>query len=102
MRARIFRQAKNAMQSGRANTHDWILEYGQSEPRRVDPIMGWPGSSDTQSQLRMVFPSQEDAVGYATRNGIPYDLELPTPPRVRKPAVYSDNFRPDRTLNWTH
>jgi len=101
MRARIFRQAKNAMQSGRANTHDWILEYGQSEQRQVDPIMGWPGSADTQSQLRLVFPTEDAAVGYATRNAIPFDLELPTA-RVRKPSVYSDNFRPDRTQNWTH
>ncbi|GBQ61504.1 oxidoreductase [Ameyamaea chiangmaiensis NBRC 103196] len=101
MRARIFKQAKNAMQSGRANTHDWILEYGQSMPRQIDPVMGWTGSADTQSQLRMVFTSEEQAVAYATRNAIPYDLELPVA-RVRKPSIYSDNFRPDRPLNWTH
>ena len=101
MRARIFREPKTAMQSGQANTHDWILEYGQSERRLADPLMGWSGSGDTQSQLRLKFPSREDAVAYAEREAIAYDIELPTA-RVRKPKSYADNFRYDRLQNWTH
>ena len=54
MRARIYQQPKTAMQSGQANTHDWILEYGQSEQRIQDPLMGWFGSGDTRSQLTPV------------------------------------------------
>ena len=101
MRARIFREPKSSMQSGQANTHDWIVEYGQSEPRIADPLMGWTSSGDTRSQLRLKFPNQEEAVAYAEREGIPYDLELPTV-RVRKPKAYADNFRFDRLQNWTH
>ncbi len=101
MRARIFKEPRATPQSGHANSHDWIVEYGQTTPRRTDPLMGWVGSGDTQSQLRLKFPTREDAVGYAEREGIPYDLELPTP-RIRKPKAYADNFRSDRVQNWTH
>jgi len=101
MRARIFQQPKSSMQSGQANTHDWVLEYGQSEQRQQDPLMGWFGSGDTQSQLRLNFPDKEEAVAYAERHSIPYDLELP-PVRIRRPKAYADNFRFDRRQNWTH
>ena len=101
MRARIFQQPKDSSQSGQANTHDWILNYGQTEQRQPDPLMGWFGSGDTQSQLVLRFPSREDAVAYAEREGIPYDVELSTP-RIRRPKAYADNFRFDRRQNWTH
>ncbi len=101
MRARIFKQPKTTTQSGQANTHDWILEYGQSSPRQSDPLMGWSGSGDTSSQVRLKFPTEAAAVAYAEREGIAFDLELATP-RVRRPKAYADNFRFDRTQNWTH
>ena len=101
MRARIFQQPKTSMQSGQANTHDWILEYGQSEQRQQDPLMGWFGSGDTQSQLHLHFPTRDEAVAYAERQEIPYDIELPTP-RIRRAKAYADNFRFDRRQNWTH
>ncbi len=101
MRARIFKEPKTSMQSGQANTHDWVLEYGQSTPRRTDPLMGWSGSGDMASQVRLKFPTQEEAVAYAEREAIAYDLELPSP-RIRKPKAYADNFRADRLQNWTH
>ena len=100
-RARIFQQPKNAMQSGWAGTHQWILEYEPAVPRRPDPLMGWIGSSDTQAQVRLRFPSRDDALAYADRNGIAYDLELPHSRRV-KPKAYADNFRFGRIDNWTH
>lgn len=101
MRARIFQQPKTASQSGQANTHDWILEYGQTEQRTQDPLMGWFGSGDMRSQLTLRFPSREEAEAYATRENIPFDTELPTT-RVRPPKAYADNFRFDRRQNWTH
>ena len=101
MRARIFQQPKSSMQSGTATTHDWILEYGQSERRRPDPLMGWFGSDDTRCQVHLRFPTREDAVAYAEREGIPYDVELAAV-RVRRPKSYADNFRSDRRGNWTH
>ncbi len=100
-RARIFQQPKNAMQSGTARTHDWVLEFEPAEPRKADPLMGWIGSGDTQAQVRLRFDTQEEAVAYAARNGMPYDIELPRPQRFR-PKAYADNFRFGRRENWTH
>jgi hypothetical protein len=101
MRARIYQPPKNAMQSGRAGTELWRLEFEPTGPRVADPLMGWIGSADTQAQVRLGFPTQEEAVAYAERNGIAYDLELPQQ-RVVKPKAYSDNFRFSRRENWTH
>ncbi len=100
-RARIFQQPKDSSQSGQAHSHDWILDYGQAEQRQQDPLMGWFGSGDTRSQVALRFPSREDAVAYAERQGIAYDIELPAP-RIRRPKAYADNFRYDRRQNWTH
>jgi hypothetical protein len=101
MRARIYQPPKNAMQSGRAGTEEWLLEFEPAEPRRADPLMGWSGSADTQSQVRLRFPTREDAVAYAERNAIPYDLELPAL-RKPRPKAYADNFKTSRWENWTH
>ena len=67
MRARIYQPPKNAMQSGWAATHEWVLEFEPSSPRRPDPLMGWIGSADTQAQVRLSFPTREEAVAYAER-----------------------------------
>lgn len=101
MRARIYQIPKNAMQSGRAKTGDWVLEFEQAEARRADPLMGWIGSADTQAQVRLVFASRDEAVGYAEREGIAHVVELPHA-RVTRPKAYSDNFKAGRIENWTH
>ena len=92
MAARIFQRPKNAMQSGRAGTDEWILEFERSEAQRPDPLMGWAGSGDTQSQVNLSFPTCEQAQAYAERYGIPAKVH-PTPPRRLKLQAYADNFR---------
>jgi hypothetical protein len=101
LRARIYRQPKTAMQSGRAGTQEWLLDFEPSAAARPDPLMGWNGNGDTQSQVCLRFESREEAVAYAERAGLAYDVELP---RERKfvPKSYSDNFRFGRIENWTH
>ena len=54
-----------------------------------------------QAQLRIPFDSREEAVAYAEREGIPFDVELPHA-RGFKPKSYSDNFKFGRSENWTH
>src|SRR3954447_18813678 len=58
MTARIYKPAKNAMQSGQANTHSWILDFEPEVPRQVEPLMGWTSSFDTRQQLRLHFGSK--------------------------------------------
>jgi len=101
MRARIYQRPKTAMQSGRAQTDEWILEWEPSNRQRNDFLMGWWGGGDTRQQLHLIFDTRDEAVAYAQREGIEYDLELP-PPRRTRPKAYADNFRFGRAENWTH
>lgn len=101
MRARIFLPPRSTMQSGTAKTHRWVLEFEPARAKIRDPLMGWTGSDDMQSQVRLSFDTREAAIAYAEAQGIAYDLELPTA-HVRKPKAYADNFQVDRKENWTH
>jgi hypothetical protein len=92
MTARIYQRPKNAMQSGKALTDDWILEFVPAEAKRPDPLMGWSGSGDTQQQVVLKFPSEAEAQAYADRYGIEARV-LPTPPKRLKIQAYADNFR---------
>ncbi|WP_394689310.1 ETC complex I subunit [Hoeflea sp.] len=101
MTARIFRPAKTAMQSGKAKTQDWVLEFEPETARSIDPIMGYTTSSDMKSQIRLRFETREAAVAYAMRNGIAFRVIEPKESKRRRVA-YSDNFRFDRRQPWTH
>jgi hypothetical protein len=88
---RISKPAKNAMQSGRANTTRWLLEYAPAEGQQADPLMGWAGSHDTNRQLKLWFDTKDEAIAYAVRKGLEYKLEEPQE-RVVRPKSYADNF----------
>lgn len=90
-KARIYRPAKTAMQSGRAKTHDWRLEYDAAAARFVEPLMGWTGSSNTLGQLSLSFPTKEEAIAYAQEHQLDYEVEEPGP-RVIPRRAYADNF----------
>ena len=101
MRARIFRPSKNAMQSGKARTKAWLLDYEQESPRTIDPLMGWTSSADMRQQVTLEFDTKEEAVAYAEANNIAFQVFEPHT-LVPKPKSYSDNFRFDRKVPWTH
>lgn len=92
MTARIFQRPKNAMQSGKALTDEWLLEFAPAEAMRPDPLMGWAGSGDMQQQLQLKFASLDEAQAYATRYGIDARVQA-SPPRRLKIQAYADNFR---------
>jgi hypothetical protein len=92
MSARIYQRPKNAMQSGKALTDRWILEFDPAEARRPDPLMGWTGSGDTQSQVVLRFDSKDEALAYADKHGIAAVVHA-VPPRRLKLQAYADNFR---------
>jgi hypothetical protein len=101
MSAKIFSPAKTAMQSGKANTGSWILEYDPKIPRKIDPLMGYTSTRDVTSQIRLTFPTLEEAVAYAEKNHIEFRVEEPQPLK-RRQIAYSDNFKYDRRIPWTH
>jgi hypothetical protein len=92
MPARIYQRPKNAMQSGKARLGDWILDFAPAEARRPDPLMGWAGSGDTQSQVQLKFASAQEAMAYADRYGIDAEVHAAPPHRLKLQA-YADNFR---------
>lgn len=89
---RIFQRPKNAMQSGRARTDRWLLEYEPGEAKRPDPLTGWAGSGDTREQVKLGFASSDAAIAYARRNGLEYTL-VPAPEQTLKLQAYADNFK---------
>ena len=101
MRARIYRPAKNAMQSGKARTKSWLLEYEPESARAIDPLMGWTSSDDMRQQVVLEFETSEEAVAYAQAHGIAYQLFEPHATKPR-PKSYADNFRFDRKQPWSH
>lgn len=101
MTVRIYQPPKNAMQSGRATTRRWVVEFEPAAPRQVEPLMGWTSSADTRQQLRLYFDSKEEAVAYCEREGLMYMLEEPQG-RAVKPKAYADNFAAGRPFPWTH
>ena len=94
-KARIYQPTRSAMQSGRAKTRKWVIEYEQEEAKRADPLMGWIGSGDMRGQLRLTFDGKEEAIAYAERHAIDYVIQEPRLQRVR-PKSYADNFRWNR------
>ena len=92
MTARIYQPPKNAMQSGKAHTGQWILEFAPAEARQADPLMGWTGSGDTQAQVVLKFASCAEAQAYALRHGITARVQA-TPAKALKLQTYADNFR---------
>jgi hypothetical protein len=101
MVARIFRPSKTAMQSGRAKTGQWVLVWDAEEPQAVEPLMGYTSSADMKQEVRLSFDTREEAVAYAERNGIPYEVDVEHD-RKRRPISYADNFATGRRSPWTH
>ena len=91
-KARIIQTSKNAMQSGRAGTGEWVLEFEPAAAQHADPLMGWAGSGDTRRQLHLKFATLDAAKAYADKKGITYSV-IAAAPKVLKLQAYADNFR---------
>ena len=90
--ARISQIDRRATQSGKANTGLWLLEFERQQALRPDPLTGWAGSGDTNTQVRITFKTREEAIAFCEKKGIGYHLVATTPVRMKIQA-YADNFR---------
>ena len=90
--ARISEIDRRTTQSGRANSGLWLLEFERSEGQRADPLTGWSGSGDTNTQVKLTFRTKDEAVAYAERRKIAYHIVPATPVKLKLQA-YADNFR---------
>ena len=89
-KVKIYKPAKSSMQSGLGKTKNWILEYFD-EKNGINPLMGWESSTDTLSEVKLEFSSKENAISYAKKNKLSYEIiESETKKIVKK--SYADNF----------
>ena len=78
------------MQSGLKKTKIWILEFETSDPTK-NPLMGWESSSDTLTELKLEFSSKEQAINYAKKKKINYEIiDIKKRKTIKK--SYADNF----------
>ena len=90
--ARIVEEQRKTTQSGKAKAGRWTLEYERKEALQPDPLTGWAGSGDTDTQLRLSFDSKDEALAFAASTGLEVHL-VPAPPATLKLQAYADNFR---------
>jgi ETC complex I subunit-like protein len=90
--ARITELERKTTQSGKANAGRWLLEFERQQAQRPDPLTGWNGSGDTNTQVRITFQTKEAAIAYCEKHGLDYHLVAAPPVRLKIQA-YADNFR---------
>ncbi len=89
-RAKIYKPSKTAMQSGKRNIKNWVLEF-DTQNTGVNALMGWESSKDTLSEIILKFSNKEKAINYAKKNNIDYYLIEPKKRKIIKKS-YADNF----------
>ena len=78
------------MQSGLGKSVKWILEFETKDPTK-NPLMGWESSSDTLSELKLEFSSKDNAINYAKKRKIDFEIIEPKKRKIMKKS-YADNF----------
>ena len=89
---RISEIERKTTQSGKANSGRWLLEFEREQAQKPDPLTGWNGSGDTNTQVRLNFDTVEAAIAYCDKHALRYHL-VPAPPVRLKIQAYADNFR---------
>ena len=78
------------MQSGLGKINKWILEFETEDPS-INPLMGWESSSDTLSELKLEFSTKEQAINYAKKKKIIFEIIEPKKRKIIKKS-YAENF----------
>ena len=89
-KAKIYKPSKTAMQSGIKKFDKWLIEFITEKPG-INPLMGWESSTDTNSELKLEFSSKEQAIEYAKKNKINFEVIEPKIRKIIKKS-YADNF----------
>ena len=82
------------MQSG-ARARKWLLAYEPATRRQAEALMGWISAGDTLNEVELHFATMEEAIAFATKNGLDYTVIQPHE-STEKPKSYADNFHYDR------
>ena len=91
MKAVIYSPTKSSMQSGMRNTNHWKIKFDNDGSRYTEPLMGWTASRDMLQEVQLKFDSKEEAIAFANKNNIQYEI---LEPKFKKslPKAYADNF----------
>ena len=89
-KAKIYKPAKTAMQSGKRNSKNWLLKFDTSNSE-INPLMGWVSSNDTMSEVKLKFFTKQQAIDYAKKNNIDFYIKEPQKKKLIKKS-YADNF----------
>ena len=92
-KAKIFIPSKTATQSGRGKTKKWLLKF-ETRHEVTNPLMGWESSDDTMGEVTLEFKSKEQAIEYAKKNNIIFEIIQPKKSEFILKS-YSDNFLKD-------
>ncbi|XP_077287151.1 NADH:ubiquinone oxidoreductase subunit 18 [Arctopsyche grandis] len=90
-RVRIYKPAKNAMQSGTNNIQHWEMEF-DTRQRWENPCMGWTSSGDPLSNLKLNFNSPSEAINLCEKNGWAWYLDEAKINKPERPKSYGVNF----------
>ncbi|MBB3394828.1 MULTISPECIES: ETC complex I subunit [unclassified Rhizobium] len=73
--ARIFKPSRSVTTSGTARTKGWRLVFDRRSAPFIEPLMGYTGSADTLTQVKLKFLTLESAIHYAERQGLTYVVQ---------------------------
>ena len=89
-KAKIYIPTKTAMQSGKRNNQNWVLEF-ETLDTGINTLMGWETSTDTLSEVKLEFDTKELAINFAKKNNLQYYVIDPQKRKTVKKS-YADNF----------
>ena len=92
MQVRIYKPTKTTMQSGVANSREWLLEFVSQGDQKIEPIMGWTSSGDVLQEVKVNFPTKQAAIEFAVTNQYSYEIIEPQTRKLIKRS-YADNFK---------
>lgn len=91
MQVRISRPTKSSMQSA-DRKEKWLLEFIKSSSNRsAEPLMGRVSSGDMSNEIKLFFPTQEEAIAFAKKKNYSYEVVAPKEAIIPKKS-YASNF----------
>ncbi len=90
MQVRISKPTRSASQSAEGNGN-WLLEFVATAARFKEDLMGRTSSSDMSNELKINFPTLEEAVAFAEKKAYSYEVIKPKEAKVPKKS-YTSNF----------
>jgi len=93
MKYKIYKKSKSAMQSGVNNTKKWCLEALTFTQKKRNSIFSWTSAQGTQDQIKVYFNTLDEAIYFAQKNKIKYQLFKPNE-KIRIIKSYASNFKP--------